>query len=124
MRTIPFMAHCGITFLESASGVIRVTAQTAPVVTNTRGKAHGGLLMTMLDIALGCAARDAVAGAESFITVDLHVAFLAAGEGTLVAEGRVLRAGGSLVFCEGEVRDDEGVMLARASGVFKLTFPR
>ena len=124
MRVIPFMEHCGIHHADSPPGVIRLTATTTPALTNTRGHAHGGLLMTMLDIALGCAARDAVAEAVSFMTVDLHVVFLAAGEGDLVAEGRVLRAGRSLVFCEGEVRDSAAVMLARASGVFKPLFPR
>lgn len=124
MQPIPFMEHCGIRFIESSPGIIRLEASTSPAVSNTRGKAHGGLLMTMLDIALGCAARDAVEGAISFLTVDLHVAFLAAGEGELVAEGRVLRAGRNLAFCEGEVRDSDGVMLARANGVFKPLFPR
>ena len=46
--------------------------------------------------------------------------FLQAGVGRLVAEGRVLRNGRSLIFCEGEVRDVNGELVAKALGTFKL----
>ncbi|MFN8924766.1 MAG: PaaI family thioesterase, partial [Rhodospirillales bacterium] len=72
----------------------------------------------------GKACQKVSEGATSFVTIDLNVAFLASGSGRIVAEGRVLRAGRSIVFCEGEARDAEGVLLARASGVFRPFVPR
>ena len=43
------------------------------------GVAHGGLLMTLLDVAMGSAARAHVDG--NVVTVDMQVAFLAPGTG-------------------------------------------
>jgi acyl-coenzyme A thioesterase PaaI-like protein len=37
----------------------------------------------------------------------------------MTAEGKVLRAGRSIVFCEAEVRAADGALVARASGLFK-----
>ena len=68
------------------------------------------LILTGLSLACGA----------SVITVDMQSAFLAPGQGDLVAEGRVLRSGRSLVFCEGEVRDSAGALLVKASGLFKV----
>jgi uncharacterized protein (TIGR00369 family) len=122
-KTVPFIEHCGIQTEPSPAGTARLSVVVRPEVSNTRGHAHGGLLVTMLDVALGRAARDSVKGANSFITIDLQTAFLAPGEGRLVAEGRVTGGGRSIVFCEGEVRNEAQVIVARATGVFKPVTP-
>jgi uncharacterized protein (TIGR00369 family) len=124
MTPIPFMTHCRIVELEAPDATARLAVDAVDPLTNRRGEAHGGLLMTMLDIALGKACQKVSEGATSFVTIDLNVAFLAPGSGRIVAEGRVLRAGRSIVFCEGEARDAGGVLLAKASGVFKPFVPR
>ncbi len=124
MTPIPFMSHCRIEELEAPEATARLAVDAVDPLTNRRGEAHGGLLMTMLDIALGKACQKVSEGATSFVTIDLNVAFLAPGAGRIVAEGRVLRAGRSIVFCEGEARDGTGVLLARASGVFRPFVPR
>jgi uncharacterized protein (TIGR00369 family) len=121
---IPFMEHCGIVFIAGERGATRVRATVEPHLRNTRVHAHGGLVMTMLDIALGWAAKEAAHDAQSFMTVDMQVQFLAPGMGEITAEGRVTRAGRSLVFCEGEARNAEGEMIARATGLFKPLYPR
>jgi acyl-coenzyme A thioesterase PaaI-like protein len=54
------------------------------------------------------------------MTVELKVSFIEPGEGKLIAEGRCLRAGKSLAFCEGEVRDQSGKLVAKALGTFML----
>ncbi len=37
----------------------------------------------------------------------------------LLAEGRVTRAGQSILFCDAEIRDAAGRIVATATGVFK-----
>jgi acyl-coenzyme A thioesterase PaaI-like protein len=49
----------------------------------------------------------------------MQVAFLAPARGILLGEGRVVRAGRSIVFVEAEVRDEAGELLAKSSGLFK-----
>jgi uncharacterized protein (TIGR00369 family) len=66
---------------------------------NTGGSVHGGLLMTMADLALCAACRDGLEG-ERAITVSLNAEFLAAGlEGDFIeAKAELTRRGSSLGF--------------------------
>jgi acyl-coenzyme A thioesterase PaaI-like protein len=41
----------------------------------------------------------------------------------VLADGRAQRAGRSLIYSEGDVRDAGGTLLAKASGTFKLVYP-
>ena len=53
-RTSPFLDHNGPFFYrENADGTFVVGLRIEPKHANARGSAHGGLLMTLCDIALG-----------------------------------------------------------------------
>jgi uncharacterized protein (TIGR00369 family) len=119
---IPFAAHCGIEPIGYADGRTRLRLRTAPEHTNNLGIAHGGLICTLLDIAMGTAARCTV-GAP-VMTLDMQVSFLSPGRGEMIGEGKVLRAGRSILFCEAEVRTAEGDLVAKASGLFKPVQPK
>ncbi|KIX84442.1 PaaI family thioesterase [Thermus filiformis] len=81
-----------------------------------QGRVHGGVLASLLDTVMGSAAGSL--GAR-VVTVDLAVSYLRPAEGPrLVAEGWVVRAGESLFFAEGAVRDEGGQEVARAKGIF------
>ena len=55
------------------------------------------------------------------LTVDMSVGFMNAGTSNhILAEGRVLHGGQSTAFCEAEARDEDGKLLAKAIGTFKL----
>jgi uncharacterized protein (TIGR00369 family) len=114
---IPFAELCGIEWVGAENGVTRLRVGLTPKHGNNVGVPHGGLIATLLDIAMGTAAR--LAAGEPVMTVDMHVSFLAPGEGSLTAEGRVVRAGRTIVFSEAEARDADGELVAKSSGVFK-----
>src|SRR6516165_1579430 len=114
---IPFAAHCGIIALTGEPGIARLKVGLKDHHQNNIGIAHGGIILTLLDIALGSAARLSVEA--SVMTNDKQTAFLSPGRGELFGEGRVVRPGRSLIFCEGDVRDAQGVLVAKASGLFK-----
>lgn len=119
---IPFADHCGVEPLDIGNGRSRLRLALKPEHGNNLGIAHGGLICTLLDIAMGTAARSKVM--RPVMTLDMQVSFLAPGRGILMAEGRVLRAGRTVVFCEAEVRDEAGELVAKASGLFKPTMVR
>ncbi len=114
---IPFAAHCGIEEIGSAEGCTRLRMRAGPEHANNLGIIHGGAICTLLDICMGTAARTAI-GAP-VMTIDMQAAFLAPGRGDLFGEGRVVRAGGAIVFTEADVRDAAGRLVARSSGVMK-----
>ncbi len=90
---------------------------------NRHGIVHGGMMMTMIDLAMVASSkRD---WEEAVVTVSQNVEFVAAGrEGELIeAVGECLRRGASLAFVRGQVFVGERVLL-NASAVLKPLKPR
>ncbi len=75
------------------------------------------MLCTLLDVALGTAARLSVG--RPVVTLDMQTRFLNPGRGVLLAEGRVTRPGRAVIFCEAEIRDADGAPVASATGLLK-----
>lgn len=114
---IPFVRFCGIEALDVREGRTRLRLALASEHANNLGIAHGGVICTLLDVALGTAAR--LAAGRPVLTLDMQTRFLAPGRGVLTAEGRVTRAGRSVLFCEAEIRDAGGGLVAGATGLLK-----
>ena len=114
---IPFARHCGVEEIGSADGRTLLRMRTGPEHANNLGIVHGGAICTLLDICMGTAARTAI-GAP-VMTIDMQAAFLAPGNGDLFGEGRVVRAGGTIVFTAAEVRDGDGRLVATSTGVMR-----
>jgi uncharacterized protein (TIGR00369 family) len=119
-RPVPFADFLGIRIVTLEPGLARLELPLRPELLNSHHGAHGGVVMALADVTLAVAAIARDGAAKGAWTVDLSVSFLGPGKGTLHAEGRCLRLGGSLAFSEGEVRDAEGELLAKAIGTFKL----
>ena len=118
---IPFASHCGIEALETPDGRTLLRLVLAPQHLNNIGMAHGGVTCTLLDIAMGSSARRRAD--LPVMTLDMQTSFIQPGRGVLVGEGRVVRAGRSVIFCEGEVRTENGELIAKGSGIFKPVRP-
>jgi len=86
---------------------------------NGIGVAHGGVICTLLDAVMGCAAFSWGDRPAPIVTVDQSVQFIAALNGPVRASGRVVRAGRSLVFCSAEIRSVSGELIASGMGTFK-----
>ena len=59
------------------------TIELRPELHNSWRTAHGGVVMTLLDVTMGSAARSMVPHAAGVVTVDMSVSFVAAGQGRL-----------------------------------------
>jgi uncharacterized protein (TIGR00369 family) len=115
---IPFVHFCGIEPVSSEPGRTRLRVKLEEHHMNQLGIAHGGITMTLLDVALGTASRSG-ADKSAVMTLDMQTQFIAPGRGTLTAEGRIVKSGRSLVFVEADVHDEEGTLVAKASAIFK-----
>jgi uncharacterized protein (TIGR00369 family) len=85
---------------------------------------HGGAILSLLDITLSMSARTLYDPPRSIMTVDLSAQFIGTAKGVIRAEGRVAKAGKSTIFCEGEVRDEAGELVAKAIGTFRAINPK
>lgn len=122
-RHVPFTAHLGIRVDGAQDGQARVSMELAPHMLNNHDAGHGGVLMTLLDIAMANAALSKVDYAREVVTVDMHVGFMAAASGSLVAVGRAVGGGRSICFCEAHVEDSQGRRVAQAMGTFRYREP-
>ena len=121
---IPYADLLRIRRLSEAPGSCTAAVDIRPELTNSWGVAHGGAIMSLLDMTMGMSAKTLDPEAIGATTVELKTNFLAAASGEITATGQAHRAGRSLVFVEGEVRDAGGTLLAKASGTFKLRHAR
>lgn len=120
---IPFVIAQGVELVASGGGQSEVRLDLRQDQTNQLGVAHGGLLMTLLDVALAQAAR--TKGAEqSVVTIEMKTTFMLPARGTLTARGRLLHATGRLAFTEGSVYDAQGVQCAHATGTYRYVEPK
>lgn len=113
----------GITVLDidDVSHTSTVVMDIQPEGLNHWDAPHGGALFTLCDEACGTAAT--TVRAESLVTVSAAIDFLAAAspEGRLTATGHVDKAGGRLVFCSAQVRDEADTLIARFHSVWSFT---
>jgi len=121
MRIPPFNAYLGTEVVRREEGVVEVALDLGPHHLNNRGVAHGGVIGSLLDSALGAAVISAIPTEWWCATTSLTLQFLdGAGEGRLVAVGRVVRRGRSVAFATGQVHDARGRLIATASGSWHL----
>ncbi|MEO5844562.1 MAG: PaaI family thioesterase [Caldimonas sp.] len=120
---IPFVEMLGFELLRFERGEAEIALQLREELTNSWGVAHGGVTMTLLDVAMAHAARapgdDGIAETSGVVTVEMKTSFLRPALGRIVASGRRLHRTASLAFCEGSITDADGQLLAHASGTFK-----
>lgn len=89
---------------------------------NRMGILHGGIAATLLDSALGVTASltSDPSGRHPVSTVSLNVNYLAPGRpGRVTATGRLTGGGRSTLFVEGDLRHEDGTLIATATGVFR-----
>ena len=120
---IPFVEALGMQLWRFESGLAEVSLDVQPSMLNSWQVAHGGVVMTLLDVAMAHAARSVregdPGGAPGLATIEMKTSFMRAAEGRLVATGTLLHGTSKIAFCEGAVRDASGAICAHATGTFK-----
>ncbi|HRO59563.1 MAG TPA: PaaI family thioesterase [Burkholderiaceae bacterium] len=117
---VPFMEHIGLEPVSLEDDCCRTLLRWQPALVNSRGDIHGGTLMSAFDFTLSAAARAHEPMCYGAITIDMTTHFYEAARSDLMVIGRCARRGRSIAFCEGEIVDDTGRVVAVARAMFKL----
>jgi uncharacterized protein (TIGR00369 family) len=115
----PFENHIGPFFWRQLdTGAHHFILQAEAQHCNCHGILHGGLMMTMIDLAMVVASKENQD--DQSVTVSMATEFTAAGRaGELIeATGELVRRANSLVFVRGQIHVGDRVLL-NASAVYK-----
>jgi len=123
-RRIPFVETLGFELLKFDSGEAEIAVAVHDALCNSWMVAHGGLTMTLLDVAMAHAARSPKRPGEEpagqgVVTIEMKTSFVRPGLGRLVARARTIHSTASLAFCEGSVFDEVSALIAHGTGTFK-----
>lgn len=120
----PFTELIGPVYIREADSAPVLGLRVAGEHANRRGNAHGGVLMTLADIAVSRAAAARVPRGATFATADLHISFLES-----VSEGQWLEAvpsldrlGRALIHASCELRTQDHVA-ARVLATIAVRLP-
>ncbi|MCL6515932.1 PaaI family thioesterase [Alicyclobacillus sp.] len=103
--------------VEGEDGRAVITIPVSDLVMNPGGMVHGGITALLCDNAMGMASY--MEKRRPGVTVEMTVRYHRPGRGDrLVASGEVLSAGALLNSARCEVRDEDGTLVATATGTF------
>ena len=116
---VPFVESLGIELHGFGDGHAELRVDLDEAHLNTWEVAHGGVVMTMLDVAMAMAARSANPHGMGVATIEMKTSFMRPAEHQLRAVAKLLHKTATLAFCEASLFDDAGQLCATATGTFK-----
>lgn len=124
LHEIPFMRVLGAELVRAVDGEAEIALALAEGHMNSWGVGHGGVVMSLLDVAMARAAKSRIeaerGGRVGSVTVEMKTSFFRPARGRVVARGRVLHRSTTMAYCEAELVDAEGLLVAKALGTIKF----
>jgi uncharacterized protein (TIGR00369 family) len=116
--SIPFVRHLGFRLEKFEGGESEIRFDPKPEHLNSFDVAHGGAVMTLLDVSMATAARSARED-MGVVTIEMKTSFMRPSRGELLAKGELMHATPSMAFTRSTIYDAKGVACAHATGTFK-----
>jgi uncharacterized protein (TIGR00369 family) len=121
----PFHSGFGVEVERASPGEVRLSWTARDEHRNLQGLVHGGVLATLVDMAMGLAVRTVVGETRRHVTIEMTVHYLRpAAPGKLHAVGTTQRVGRRIAFADGTVFDSNDRILVRATGAYSVTADR
>lgn len=121
----PITATLDFALCDFGEGHAVFTCRPAEFHYNPLGTVHGGLALTLIDSAAGCAVHTVCPDGHGYTRLETKVNFvrpITRGTGALRCEGKVLHAGGRIATAEARVIDAAGKLYAHGTSTC-LIFP-
>src|SRR4051794_25076539 len=122
----PIAKTTSFTLVEIGDGFVRFQGEPGPHLLNPLGIVHGGWALTLIDTVTGCAAHSTLPAGVGYATIETKANFtraITAQTGTVLAEGRVLGKGRTIISCEGKISDADGRLLAHGASTLMVLKP-
>jgi uncharacterized protein (TIGR00369 family) len=115
---IPFVHHLGFELVLFENGLSQIDYEPQPEHLNSFHVAHGGALMTLLDVCMATASRS-VTPEHGVVTIEMKTSFMRPARGKLSGKGRLVHRTATMAFAEAMVYDADGHACAHSTGTFK-----
>ena len=110
---------------DPAAGTVEIAFHPGEAFLNPHGTVQGGFVAAMLDDTMGPALVSKTDGACVPSSIDMNVTFVrAVRPGRVIGKGRVVSQGKTIAFLEGELFDEDGNLLARATSSARIVTVR
>lgn len=120
-KRIPYIRHLKIQTDALGEGTARLSLPIETHLTNSLGTAHGGVIMSLLDVALCTAARTLHPDSVGVVTINLSASFVGGASGArLYADARVLKDARTMSFVEAEAKNEDGSLVAKAVATVRV----
>src|SRR4051812_18727491 len=120
-KRIPFVTPLRILTETLGEGSARLSLPIEPHLTNSFGTVHGGVIMSLLDVALCTAARTLHPDSVGVVTIDMSTSFIGGGSGArLVADARVMKDARTMSFVEAEAKNEDGSIVAKSIATVRV----
>ncbi len=117
--TQPFDEFLGFQYERVSASVVRLVLPLQPIHFNSVGVVHGGIISTLVDVAMSNLVATDADGVQKAVTIDLHTTFLQGAQGkALTAEAEISKQGRTLLYADCKVFDDQLQLVAKATGTF------
>tara|TARA_Y100001978_G_C23403887_1_gene295944 strand:- start:27 stop:461 length:435 start_codon:yes stop_codon:yes gene_type:complete len=112
-----------INFLDAEKGVAELIYNAKKNMCHSKDIVQGGFITGWLDAAMAIACMCKVGEDVLVLSLEIKTTFLkSVNPGPVTVIGRVIKAGKSIAFLEGELRDNENILLAKANQTAKLKY--
>ena len=118
MPAPPISELVGFRGVEAEPGRAVFELEPGPQHYNPIGSVHGGVALTLLDSAMGCAVHTLLEAGVGYTTLEVKTNFvrpITAGTGLVRCEGTVLHLGSRVATAEGRLTDPAGKLLAHGT---------
>ncbi|MCS5636296.1 MAG: PaaI family thioesterase [Myxococcota bacterium] len=123
MDGFPFHQYLGIEVEDARPGHARIAIATGPKVDGgIKGSVHGGILASLVDIAMLEAVFPTLEeGEQPGGTIDLGITYLRPATGSrITVEAEIVRRGREIVSSEVSIHDDQQRLCARGRVLYKI----
>ena len=117
----PLAEALHITNAGAQSGRATYHLDVVPRILNPHGVLHGGAIYTMVDYSMGGATMSVLPPGDICATIEIKISYLAGvRRGRLTCATEIIKRGRAVVFLESRVTDDDGRLVATATGSFAV----
>ena len=114
----PIATLMGFHGVEAEPGRALFEMEPGPQHYNPIGSVHGGIALTLLDSAMGCAVHTLLDAGVGYTTIEVKTNFvraITAATGVIRCEGTVIHKGSRVATAEGKLTDSAGRLLAHGT---------